>query len=434
MHPALRRLLPPALGSIVLAVTLAGPAVAGVGATLYVDDDGKVGPNGCTGTSIDRGELQQAVDEAAPGDTIRVCPGTYLGFVTITKNDLTLEAVDPYTAVVTQLVLTGRQRPAGPSVPSALVLIQGADRVTVRKLRFVAPAPAIAPAGPGCQIGAMVAAINDADGARILGNRMGTSGPDTIGGCGYLDGVAFVGGSSGRAVGNTITNFAGVAIRAADAGTKVLADANTIRFWHKQESYSDIGTAGTGFFCSYGAGVTFEYGAGGTITDNQVQGLATAGSTTPLICPGIYLNDAADGIKVLRNRIVNAFDGINTSVTDAWILKGNRIIDSRNEGILTPGSRRGLAETNTVSGSLSHGIVVPADMAPIAGSVGYGDLSTAGGGIARNNIFRDNRSTDNAGRDCLDLTTGTRSKGTANTWTGNHSDGNDRPNGLCPLS
>src|SRR5262245_27695513 len=86
-----------AAAALLLAV-VAAPGAAG-GSTLFVDDDGLAGP-GCNGNGQAYPEIQSAVDAAGPGDTIRVCPGTYPGHIMVETADLTIEAVTPETAVI----------------------------------------------------------------------------------------------------------------------------------------------------------------------------------------------------------------------------------------------------------------------------------------------------------------------------------------------
>lgn len=114
----------------------------------------------------------------------------------------------------------------------------------------------------------------------------------------------------------------------------------------------------------------------------------------------------------------------------------DRFLSSRNDGLLVIGSHRATAVDNLVRGSVRRGIVVLVQTGLVA-SPGGGYGSRVAGGEpppepARNDTFRSNRSFDNGWKDCLDQTTGTKTLGTANTWVGNTSDGNDQPNGICP--
>jgi len=62
--------------------------------TFMVDDDGKQCPD------ADFSSIQAAVDAAAPGDTIEVCPGTYREQVTIDKDNLTLVSEKHWKATI----------------------------------------------------------------------------------------------------------------------------------------------------------------------------------------------------------------------------------------------------------------------------------------------------------------------------------------------
>ncbi len=67
--------------------------LAGASVQLFVDDDGKVGFGSidCDGVGIGAYTvIQDAVDAASSGDTIKVCPGTYTEDLSITTDDLEL--------------------------------------------------------------------------------------------------------------------------------------------------------------------------------------------------------------------------------------------------------------------------------------------------------------------------------------------------------
>src|SRR6186997_1698034 len=68
--------------------TFAAPAAAGTPRTWYVDDDGTSGVAGCTGGKPVPSVIQDAIDGAAAGDTVLVCPGAYRANVTVDKKGL----------------------------------------------------------------------------------------------------------------------------------------------------------------------------------------------------------------------------------------------------------------------------------------------------------------------------------------------------------
>src|SRR3990172_1181356 len=74
-----------------------GPAMA---ATLIVDDNND--PESCGGNDSDYATITAAVSEAHSGDTILVCPGTYIEQVRIGASitRLTLESWGPGAAVI----------------------------------------------------------------------------------------------------------------------------------------------------------------------------------------------------------------------------------------------------------------------------------------------------------------------------------------------
>ncbi len=89
------------LALVAIIISLTSGAALTLAATLVVDADGTydAATNGCDGTdAVPYTTIQAAVDAAAAGDTVLVCPGTYTETVTFsdtTPDDLTVTGADP---------------------------------------------------------------------------------------------------------------------------------------------------------------------------------------------------------------------------------------------------------------------------------------------------------------------------------------------------
>ena len=75
-------------GILMLVVCAASPALAQT--TWVVDDDGRATATDCNARAHAFKSVQEAVNAAAPGDTILICPGTYDEQVVVTKSNLTI--------------------------------------------------------------------------------------------------------------------------------------------------------------------------------------------------------------------------------------------------------------------------------------------------------------------------------------------------------
>lgn len=108
-----------------------GPQVSllsgGGGGALIVDDDGLDCPNAQYVT------IQSAVTDAITGDTIKVCPGTYIEQVTVPagKDDLTLFSVGARQAII--------KAPLVMASPQAIVRVNGAQNTTIRHFTITGP-------------------------------------------------------------------------------------------------------------------------------------------------------------------------------------------------------------------------------------------------------------------------------------------------------
>ena len=110
---------------LVLVLSSSRPALA---ANLFVDDDSVECPE------AEFTIIQDAIDEADPGDSIRVCPGTYDEQIIISKP---LRIIGPLSnsAVVKPLGMTANTTNRVNGIPiAAVVLVRGTTDVTIRRL------------------------------------------------------------------------------------------------------------------------------------------------------------------------------------------------------------------------------------------------------------------------------------------------------------
>jgi len=104
-------------------------------ATLVVDVDGLATATDCNGVSAALTTIQAAVNAAAPGDTIQICPGNYNEQVVVTKSNLTIQGsgtgatVLRPTAVVQNTTAIFSGAPVKP-----ILLVDGAANITIGSL------------------------------------------------------------------------------------------------------------------------------------------------------------------------------------------------------------------------------------------------------------------------------------------------------------
>ncbi len=111
----------------------AGQAMA---ATKVVDDDGRATASNCNSNTPAFTTIQAAVSAASPGDTIKVCPGTYPEQVKIpdTKDRITLVSVERRAAVIQAPPVLN---PAEPDI----VRVEGAEGVSLLRFTVRGPIP-----------------------------------------------------------------------------------------------------------------------------------------------------------------------------------------------------------------------------------------------------------------------------------------------------
>jgi nitrous oxidase accessory protein NosD len=347
--------------ALVSALFVVGNAAA---ATLTVDDNGADCANAAYTT------IQSAVDAAKPGDTIKVCAGTYQESVDIQKDRLKLESTPALAAVIKAPAVVEPD-------PQAIVSITNAKDVSVKG--FTISGPYTNPPGScvGEHYGVYVGA--NASNAKIEKNRVTEirSADPALRGCqdGFAIGVdARTGPSSASIRENTVDLFQKDGINVFEMNAFATVENNVV----KDAGASEI-TAPNG--------IEVDNGAIAKIKNNDVSGmvydLAPASNGT-----GILLFEAGAGSEVANNNVFANDDGI--SLYDTTGVK--------------------------VHDNFSHDQLVYDGFFADSGSTG--------------NVFENNKASGNHEHDCHDDSTGTGTAGTGNTWKKDKGV-NDTPDGIC---
>jgi hypothetical protein len=316
--------------------------------------------------------IQSAVDAAAPGAMIKVCPGTYVEQVLIPagKDGLTLFSQSDLQAVI--------KAPPVMTSPKAIVLVQ-AQNVTIRHFTITGPG-----GGPcdSLEYGVRV----DSGGSAVITDNHITQIHDTpFSGCQNGVGVLIGRNSentygSGTVVHNLIDNYqkGGVVV---DGQLAPNAPAS-----HAEVAYNEIdGIGPTGVIAQNGIQVS--RGAIANVHHNVV--------TNNIYSPSAFADEA-----------ILLFEDSSPQTT----IDHNDVYDN-NDGI-------GLYTTSNieVGWNDSH------DNAPYDGL--FADSDTAGNTIEYNRMY------DNAEFDCNDVPVGPGTAGTANFWIQDLGYTESRP-GLC---
>ena len=243
------------------------------GPTLLVDDD-KVQ---CPTAGFSR--IQDAVNAAPAGATIRVCPGTYQEQVSITKS-LTIRA-DNGAVVIPSNVVANTTSLVSPNAPiAAVILVADTDHVTLRNLTVDGTDNGIA----GCSPNLIGIYFRNASGeiknAAVRNMKLATSLNGCQSGLGIF--VQSGNGSTSRVLveGSSVHDFQKNGITGNEAGTEVEIHRNGV----------------TGVGPTTGAaqnGIQVGFGATGTVDGNSVANLiwspCTSVSTCTAVATGILI-------------------------------------------------------------------------------------------------------------------------------------------------
>jgi parallel beta-helix repeat protein len=393
------------------------PARAAV--TQVVDDDGTASLTNCNAATPANSTIQAGVDAAAPGDTVKVCPGTYTENVTVNK----------------AITLNGPK--AG---------VNGTRAVVPASEAIVHPASP-APNAPIFML--------EANGITLNGFLI----EDNTANAGVQTRPTF----SGYRILNNIVRQNVIGIYLHGSG-----DATTLVRRNLIQGNNQVGAAnGNGIYSDQGArGITIQ----ANNFRNHANGAITFGTATPsvvqesiIIQNNRSLNDNnfvalfdVQNATIVANRTNddNNADDFSSTIfvggdSGGIVIQRNVLTDPGFAGIAVrdtlglPGSAANVQVLgNTVTGAEGSGIDVTAsDFAAVSARNNTLRNNGVGPDAPRDGIFfgasthgnqiRGNTASGNAVFDCEDDSTGSGTAGTANTWVNNNG-GTDNPNGICP--
>jgi parallel beta-helix repeat protein len=383
--------------------------------------------------------IQAAVTASGPGDTVKVCPGTYPEQVRITghgHDKLKLESLKPLQAII--------KWPTAESPPLALVDFNTADQVSLRGFTIAGPFT-FPSCSPDRHEGVLVENAFDES---IDHNHITMIANSVAGlrGCQEGDAVAIghrIGTCSGTAQGsadlkdNLIDEYQKNGVQVFNPGSSAEVDHNEI-----------VGPAGTVQPHAASNGVVVLCGAAAEIEHNVIRNNLFTGSFFLATSGGVIVADAPPGSsEVDHNSIVNNDYGIETDSQNKLEIEHNDVLQSVTDGIVLCGDTgQGcgpatgiVVRSNEVENNGGNGIVLFDADSNLLKSNHVEDNGTASSdttdGIrldanSGGNQIRDNHLDGNVTHDCHDDSTGTGTAFTANFWTANHGNTENKP-GLC---
>ncbi len=392
--------------ALTASLMMIGTAPARAAVTQAVDDDGFASLTNCNAATPANTTIQAGVNAAAPGDTVKVCPGTYTENVTVSK----------------ALTLNGpRAGVNGTRVPANEAIVHAMDQ---NQPIFMLAANGITLNGFLVEDNSNNAGIQTSpafSGYRVLNNIVqdnvfgiylhGNGAATTLVRRNLLDGNNRPGSASGNGVysdqgalgitiqANTFRNHANTGIIFTDTPF----EQSSIIVQNNRSLNDNTFVA---LFNVTNAQVVANR------TDDTID-LGDFGST-------IFVGGDSAGILIQRNVLMNpGFAGI--AVRDVL-------------GTSPAGNVDVLG--NTVTGAEGSGIdVTAADFAAVsARNNTLRDNAVDGilfGSLTNGNQIRSNTALGNVNFDCEDDSSGSGTSNTANNWTNNNG-GTDDPNGICP--
>lgn len=364
---------------------LALGAQAASAKVITVDD------NGLDCRKADFNTIQAAVTAAAPGDTIKVCAGTYVEQVVIpaSKNDLTLRSHTPLAAVIKAPPVMVNEK--------AVVLVRGAQNVTIDAFTIAGPG------GGPCDSIRYGVRVDGGASAALSHNHITEIRDNPFGGC--QNGNAIQVGrlseaqtGTAKIVKNKIDRYqkSGVVVDGAGSGAEI-----------RDNEITGVGPTAT----IAQNGIQISRGATANVQGNEVSQNLFAPQT--FASAGILVFEIAGGVTVSHNTVSHNDESVYLIDSSALVVEHNKISDNTFDGIGLDGVTASVVAHNFSERNGFDGIWV--------------------GPNSSNNTITNNQMENDADHDAHDDSVGPRTARTANTWEKNHCGSANPENkpGLC---
>jgi parallel beta-helix repeat protein len=357
--------------------------------------------------------IQAAVNAARPGDMVRVDAGTYQEQVVIGpgKNGITLQSAQPLAAVI--------QAPPVMASPKAVVEDSGAQNVAL--LGFTVTGPG---GGPSDSIEYGVR-VDGGGSMNISGNHITQIHDTPFGGSddfgvGILVGRAAEGQTGTATISNNaIDDYQKAGVVVDNAGSSARVFSNIITGVGPTAAVAQIG-------------VQVSNGATGTVDANTISQNI---STSPFFAAVGVLVFNSSGVQVTRNQLSSNDVGVYVLGGSFNVVAQNQISQSTDDGIDLDGTTRAQVTNNTVTGSGVDGIALfdNSTMNTVSSNTsqnnGHDGIFVDAGSVF--NTFTGNRMSGNGNLDAEDLTAGSQTGGTGNSWSANMCTTDNKGGALC---
>jgi parallel beta-helix repeat protein len=446
MH--LRRRLEIRLAVMLTCAFLAATSTSVSAATTHWvnDDSPKQRPHAPPGRSCNRPgypTIQSAVDAAAPGDRINVCPGTYMEEVTIPpgKDDLQLRSVHFWAAVI-------KAPPVMLGPTKSIVRVNGARGAAILAFTITGPG------GEACDSLRSGVRIDDGGSADIFGNHITHIHDTPFSSC--QNGIAVaVGGEnevtvgSARILGNAIDTYQRSGPRVSNEGSFAEIAHNRIlgvgpTAVRPQNGVVVIGGATATVRHNFVAGNLFDVPDSGLVSTGillfQSGQVLVDHNTLSSNDNGVGMFEPAPGSATTHNRVrASTFDGIALSPATGHRVAFNKVDENNGPGISVSFSQGNALQSNLVERNRQSGVLLDGaegnevDGNRVRRNGTESDDTTDGirlTAFSTSNTLRNNHLKANVTHDCHDDSAGPGTAGTANFWIDNRGQ-TSQPQGLC---